>query len=1332
MEEYLQGSVFWLPFLEPSFLWHDWDTSEALVPNFEAEDFEENLKLARLWDSRGLLRVFDRPARSGSFCRVFNAYKNSQKDRQIGDRRLPNAEERHIDGPSAFLPQGQLLCNMWTPRFKVGLRGSITDRRDFYHQAAVSDARSQSNLLPFVFPHGTFPDLEAGLAQKTKMKKRSREVGGDGFGCRFYGGPPPVAGDGCYVGFGSLYQGDHLGVEFALASHERLLSSKGLLVPERRIQGHAIFPTTLDYEGLIIDDYFYLSSQPLRAKPEESNAYRALAEATSIYGSAGLAGSPEKDVEAENVFKAAGAEVISTDAVVRKGLLTVGSPGEKRLALGLLSLRAAALPCISGRLASRLSGNWVSVLLYRRCFSSVVSEFFMVAAEAERIKEGSHLVPLTRSVAQELVLLAIFSPLMVANVAADVSPWLFSTDASMEKGAIVKKKCTKELCYDLWLGAEKKGSYTKLSSGFSAALAAVGEETAGVADDGENYEEAAVEGPYKSPLMYYDFIELYGGAGVVSKHASALGLSVAPPIDLSASQHYNLADVRLLEWVMEMIRCRRIRSLMLEPPCTSFSPARHPMLRSYTEPLGFDRSEPQTWIGNRMAFFSFVLMKWCRFHFCTCLLEQPRRSKMCWTKFWRRLLEGGFDESIIASCCFGSPHQKEFRMLHWGLSSAKLTARCPGGHRHIKIEGKYTKPSAVYVDGLGKHLAEEFYRALTLLDRVEADAPKVDGYESVIVNDVLCSPGWSEMRSWCWRTKSHINILEGLSVVSLLKEAALWMTDSRFVVCVDSRVCMGCLAKGRSSSRALQRICRLACCWQVVGGLFPGLVFAPTRLNLSDDPTRSVPLRKPAGMSLLPHLHRDDVKRLNALRFSRPASGWIRLTLLVLVLQFQTSAANPLLHIHPPALSLWIWFIYGLGFLCGLSLMLSLFRFNQIFCLGHVSLCLRSWRPHKDKRKISFVPCSFALRCLIVLSLCRPLFAMEPLSRVELQRAEKRSGVELVATRVARKETLKNREGLLAFFRTWLLKEHGVYLSVVLSRRPPDAEEVNHWLVEFGKAMFLAGKAYGRYAETINAIAGLKPILRKQLSEAWDLAFAWIADEPFQHHPALPLAVMLSMVSVALIWGWPMEASIIALTWSGILRIGEVLMAQRKDLILPMDMAPGCNYALLRIKRPKTRGRSAKHQSARVDPSDIVTLLSATYGKMHDDQYLWPYSAATLRRRFNSLLKALDLPLHRNHDHRPFDLGSLRPGGATHMLMTTEDSELVRRRGRWLSVRVMEIYLQEVQFSTYAERLTTSSRSKIDKFSAGFPEVLKLAVSFLKTAIPTKAWYALFQAKDVQ
>ena len=42
-------------------------------------------------------------------------YKNPECDRQIGDRRLPNASEFHLDGPSKFLPPGPLLCQMHVP-----------------------------------------------------------------------------------------------------------------------------------------------------------------------------------------------------------------------------------------------------------------------------------------------------------------------------------------------------------------------------------------------------------------------------------------------------------------------------------------------------------------------------------------------------------------------------------------------------------------------------------------------------------------------------------------------------------------------------------------------------------------------------------------------------------------------------------------------------------------------------------------------------------------------------------------------------------------------------------------------------------------------------------------------------------------------------------------------------------------------------------------------------------------------------------------------------------------------------------------------------------------
>ena len=142
MEAYLDGPL-WLPFQEPAFLRHGLPLSDANLPTFSAESSEECFRLAKVWDSRGLLALFAEPAAPGLFCRVFNAYKDRERDRQIGDRRLPNLMEYHIDGPSKFLPQGSQLTCFRVPRFTHVLRGSVTDRRDFYHQAKVTLERAQ-------------------------------------------------------------------------------------------------------------------------------------------------------------------------------------------------------------------------------------------------------------------------------------------------------------------------------------------------------------------------------------------------------------------------------------------------------------------------------------------------------------------------------------------------------------------------------------------------------------------------------------------------------------------------------------------------------------------------------------------------------------------------------------------------------------------------------------------------------------------------------------------------------------------------------------------------------------------------------------------------------------------------------------------------------------------------------------------------------------------------------------------------------------------------------------------------------------------------------------
>jgi hypothetical protein len=68
--------------------------------------------------------------------------------------------------------------------------------------------------------------------------------------------------------------------------------------------------------------------------------------------------------------------------------------------------------------------------------------------------------------------------------------------------------------------------------------------------------------------------------------------------------------------------------VFLEPPCTSFSCAAHPAVRSYATPLGFDRLERRTLAGNVLALRCLAVLLSCLRAGVGALLEQPRLSKM--------------------------------------------------------------------------------------------------------------------------------------------------------------------------------------------------------------------------------------------------------------------------------------------------------------------------------------------------------------------------------------------------------------------------------------------------------------------------------------------------------------------------------------------------------------------------------------------------------------------------------------------------------------------------------------------------------------------------------
>ena len=166
------------------------------------------------------------------------------------------------------------------------------------------------------------------------------------------------------------------------------------------------------------------------------------------------------------------------------------------------------------------------------------------------------------------------------------------------------------------------------------------------------------------------------------------------------------------------------------------------------------------------------------------------------------------------------------------------------------------------------------------------------------------------------------------------------------------------------------------------------------------------------------------------------------------------------------------------------------------------------------------------------------------------------------------------------------------------------------------------------------------------------------------------------------------------------------------------------------IKEPKSRFTYARHQSTKIDSEDLVQLLSFAFSDLRPHEKLWPYSAQTLRSRFKSVLTALTLSTVSVPGNRCLDLGSLRSGGATSIILMTENSELCRRRGRWANHRMMEVYVQETMALQYMSLIRPHVRNRIVTVSSFFLAVFEQASKLAAAKIPESTWFTILSRRQ--
>ena len=803
----LHGKGLWdpVPFLDDQLVMGYCEPASILVDRLPEKgeypkitDKEEDVaELGRLWDQLGLLylhrdtRVLDHPHEA---VRVFNAYKAADRDRQIGDKRGRNACESKMLGPSAHLPCGSDLADLVVPLPSHRVWISTTDRKDFYHQLKVTAPKAETNtLLPMVAPK-LLQETKAyaEYLERSSKKKYDRKIHGDMLG-KFASLKVPEAHGMLFVAFNSVLQGDHAGVEVATSAHRNLLKIFGLLTEETEVTASRPFESSVVADGLVIDDYFCVAVGSAGEPAASTRAKENFDIWQAAYALHGLPGSPDKDLVAASSGKVIGAFINGSEEAVSRGLVTLASPVSKRLGLSWTCLQVSKLTYTSDALHSSLVGGLVSSFLYRRPLIGLLNSAFHLFDVRELQPEKPKLVPLTREVANELVMSAVLLPLAMVEMNAGFHEEIFATDASNSRGGIVAAGISPMMSEVIWRSCKSKGAYTRLQSTEKKIAEQLDLQNA----EENNFEDWKEKVP--KPLAFrFQFIEGFSGAGKVTSYVAELGFSVGPPLDLSNSLQYDLTLVHVMEWLSHLCKEGYLLGLMMEPPCTTFSIRRHPPLRDRDYPMGFNPRDPQTHDGNCCAQRGLQLLWISAMYYVAGLFETPFSSKMQYLPSWRAVSALKAASWCRAdSCRFGSIHQKGFRLMGVHLDLRPLALTCTCTKKHIPVEGRYTKASATYTDQLASTMAEVLAAGMEKVRvlRRRLDEIDISGKESQIVNDVATSSDWRLVEAWNFKTTCHINILEMAVVERLLRRMARTGKSLSVISLVDSFVVRAAIAK---------------------------------------------------------------------------------------------------------------------------------------------------------------------------------------------------------------------------------------------------------------------------------------------------------------------------------------------------------------------------------------------------------------------------------------------------------------------------------------------------------------------------------------------------------
>ena len=360
--------------------------------------------------------------------------KTEDIDRLISNRRPRNSQEMPLGASRELFPHGCLFCEKQLSPSRIW-RGSGDDLENMYHEFRVTDKRALTNQFGPSVPFQEVRHLKA-------ARKLEASLG-------------PMADDTMVRALQTtLPMGDLNATCFAEVSHMNLLREHGACDLVNLASYRQPPPRGDLWEFLMVDDHVVTQDVPRRSASARCADDDILERSDEAYVAGRLKPKESKRFRKKTKFAAIGAQVDGCRGWVSSKL--------ELILLGIaMSTGIARTRQVTGSALTSAVSLWGHALLFNRAAWCFFDDVYHVAGRLGNAPEWS---TVDRTAVDELLTIALLSPLLGTNIRAPVRSELVCTDA---RGGVftgvgaVRAEVRPEVARELYRHRTRRGGYVR-------------------------------------------------------------------------------------------------------------------------------------------------------------------------------------------------------------------------------------------------------------------------------------------------------------------------------------------------------------------------------------------------------------------------------------------------------------------------------------------------------------------------------------------------------------------------------------------------------------------------------------------------------------------------------------------------------------------------------------------------------------------------------------------------------------------------------------------------------------------------------------------------------